>query len=306
MSSNTELLLAGKVAVVTGAGRGIGREVALAMAAQGASVVVNDVGAALSGASEESRPADEVVTEVRALGGQAVANTDSVAEWSSAQKVVQSAVDTFGRVDILVNNAGILRDNIFHKMQPEEFEAVIRVHLLGGFYMSRAAAEYFRRQEGGSYVHMTSTAGLIGNIGQANYMAAKMGIVGLSRALAQDLQRFNIRSNCIAPFADTRMTRSVVVSEAQREAREKRISAWRPQGVAQLAVALCSDACKDISGQIFGARGGEVFVFSQPRPVRSVHKDGGWTAEGLSKVLPKFQSVYSPISEIVMTWDSIE
>ncbi len=299
-------LLEGKVAVVTGGGRGIGREVALAMAQHGASVVVNDVGAALSGAPEDARPADEVVAEIRAAGGEAVASTDSVAAWASAQAIVQTAVDSFGRVDILVNNAGILRDNIFHKMQPEEFEAVIQVHLLGGFYMSRAAAEHFRRQEGGSYVHMTSTAGLIGNVGQANYMAAKMGIVGLSRGLAQDLQRFNIRSNCIAPFADTRMTRSVVVAPALREAREKRISAWRPQGIASLAVALCSEACKDISGQIFGARGGEVFVFNQPRPVRSVHKDGGWSAEGLAKVLPKFQSVYSPVSEIVMTWDSIE
>jgi NAD(P)-dependent dehydrogenase (short-subunit alcohol dehydrogenase family) len=302
----TKNLLEGKVAVVTGAGRGIGREVALAFAANGASVVVNDIGASLGGASTEGNPAQDVVAEIEALGGRAVADGNSVSSWNSAQQIVAAAIEKFGGIDVVVNNAGIIRDAIVHKMAPEDFDAVIDVHLRGSFYVSRAAAEHFRAQNGGCYVHMTSSAGLIGNIGQANYMSAKMGIVGLSRSLAQDLQRYGVRSNCIAPFAKTRMTESVDAPADQKAARAAKIAGWKTEAVATLAVTLASDACAGISGQIFGARGGEVFVFSQPRPVRSVHKDGGWTAEGLGKVLPKFEAVYAPLSELTMTWDSIE
>jgi len=199
-----------------------------------------------------------------------------------------------------------LRDGIVHKMSPQDFDDVIAVHLKGSFYVSRAAAEHFRNQNSGCYIHMTSTAGLIGNIGQANYMSAKMGIVGLSRALAHDLQRYGVRSNCIAPFAKTRMTEGVNVPDNQKEARAQRIAAWRTDAIATLAVTLASDACADISGQIFGARGGEVFVFSQPRPVRSVHKDGGWNPQLLGQVLPKLSTVFSPLSELTMTWDSVD
>ncbi|WP_244789264.1 SDR family NAD(P)-dependent oxidoreductase [Cupriavidus pauculus] len=299
-------LLEGQVAIVTGAGRGIGREVALAMAKQGAAVLVNDVGAALSGAASGDSPAEEVVALIESEGGKAAVNTDSVSSWEGAQRIVNQARETFGRVDIIVNNAGILRDGIVHKMSPKDFEDVLAVHLFGSFYVSRAAAEIFREQNSGCFIHMTSSAGLIGNIGQANYMAAKMGIVGLSRALAQDLERYNIRSNCIAPFAKTRMTEGVNVPEDKKEARAQRIAGWRTDAVATLAVTLASDACKDVSGQIFGARGGEVFVFSQPRPVRSVHKEGGWTPELLGSVLPKFAPVFSPLSELTMTWDSVD
>lgn len=302
----TDGMLTGKVAVVTGAGRGIGREIAIAMSAQGAAVVVNDVGASLTGVADEESPANEVVAEILATGGRAVANRDTVADWAAAQRIVQTAIDHFGRIDLVVNNAGILRDGMVFKMEPADFDAVIDVHLRGAFLVSRAAVEHFRAQSSGCYLHMTSAAGLVGNIGQANYMAAKMGIAGLSRALAQDLQRFNIRSNCIAPFARTRMLEGGRLTDEQRRARDLRSATWKIEAVATLAVALASDACNEISGQIFGARGGEVFIYSQPRPVRSVHKDGGWTPESLTKLLPKFTSVFAPLSEMGSTWDSVD
>ena len=301
-----EDFLKDKVVLVTGSGRGIGREIALLLASKGASIVVNDIGAGLFGQQEKESPGDEVVREIKQNGGKAVANGDSVSDFTGAQNMVAQALKEFGRLDAVVNNAGILRDSVFHKMMPEDFDAVIKVHLYGSFNVSRAAAEHFRKVESGCYVHMTSTAALIGNIGQANYMAAKMGIVGLSRSIATDMQRYNVRSNCIAPFADTRMTRSVVVPPDRKAAREARLLAMPAAAVASLTGALVSDACKDITGQVFGIRGGEVFVFSQPRPIRSVHHQDGWSAEGLAAVLPKFGSVFAPVSEMVMTWDPIE
>lgn len=299
-------MLAGKVAVVTGAGRGIGREIALAMSAQGAAVVVNDVGVGLSGEPDAATPGDDVVAEIAARGGRAVVSRDSVSDWEAAQRIVQTALDSFGRIDIVVNNAGILRDGMVFKMSPEDFDAVIDVHLRGAFHISRAAVNHFRDQQSGCFLHMTSGAGLVGNVGQANYMAAKMGIVGLSRGLSQDLQRYNVRSNCISPFARTRMLEGGRLSDEARRARDARSATWKIESVATLAVALASDESRDISGQIFGARGGEVFIYSQPRPVRSVHKDGGWTPEGLVKLLPRFESVFSPLSEMGSTWDSVD
>jgi NAD(P)-dependent dehydrogenase (short-subunit alcohol dehydrogenase family) len=189
----------GKVALVTGAGRGVGRGIALAFADAGAAVVVNDLGVSLTGEAGESSPAD-VVREITAAGGRAVASTDSVASAKGAESMVQMAIDTFGRIDAVVNNAGNLRDGLFHKMTEEEFEAVISVHLRGSFQVSRAAAPFFKTQSSGAYIHMTSTSGLVGNFGQANYAAAKLGIVGLSKSIALDMQRFNVRSNAVAPF----------------------------------------------------------------------------------------------------------
>ncbi|MGE0232705.1 MAG: SDR family NAD(P)-dependent oxidoreductase [Flavobacteriaceae bacterium] len=302
----THGMLKGRVALVTGAGRGIGRSVAMALAAEGAKVVVNDIGAALWGSESEDNPASEVVSAIEAAGGEAIANGDSVANWESASRIVAAAKDAFGKLDIVVNNAGIIRDAIVHKMLPEDFDAVIDVHLRGSFYVSRAAAPLFREQNSGCYIHMTSNAGLIGNVGQANYMAAKLGIAGLSRSLAMDLARYNVRSNCIAPFARTRMTESVPASPDEAAARAAKIAGWKPESVGVLAATLAGDACSGITGQIFGARGNEVFVFSQPRPVRSVHRDGGWTPEGLGKVLPKFQAAFSPITDATMTWDSVD
>ena len=211
-------MLEGKVAVVTGAGRGIGRGFAMLMASQGAKVVVNDIGGSVEGEGQDSGPAYEVVNEIRGAGGEAVMNADSVTDWDGAHRIVQQAVDEFGKIDIVVNNAGILRDRIFHRMTEEDWDGVINVHLKGSFNVSRAAADHFRAQESGCFVHMTSTSGLIGNFGQANYSAAKLGIAGLSKSIALDMSRFNVRSNCITPFAWSRMIGSIPQNtEAERE-----------------------------------------------------------------------------------------
>jgi NAD(P)-dependent dehydrogenase (short-subunit alcohol dehydrogenase family) len=221
-------MVAGKVAVVTGAGRGIGREIALALAREGARVVVNDVGAAVDGQGRDVAPADEAVQAIRDAGGEAVANSDSVATWDGAHRIARSAQDAFGRLDIVINNAGILRDRIFHKMTQEDWDAVIGVHLMGSFYLSRAAADAFRAQESGAFVHMTSTSGLVGNVGQANYLAAKLGIVGLSKSIALDMARYNVRSNCIAPFAWSRMVGAIPTDTPEQQARVERLTRRSP------------------------------------------------------------------------------
>ena len=217
-----------KVIIVTGAGRGIGREIALLCAAEGAKVVVNDPGGAADGAGSSAAPAEEVVEEIKKRGGTAVANFESVAEAIPASKIVKTATDHFGRLDGVVNNAGILRDMIFHKMSVEAFESVIKVHLMGSFYVSHAAARLFREQESGSFVHFTSTSGLIGNFGQANYAAAKLGIVGLSKSIALDMGRFNVRSNCVSPFAWTRMIGTIPTETEAEKARVARNQADGP------------------------------------------------------------------------------
>ena len=199
-------MVEGKVVVVTGSGAGIGRDFALAFAASGAKVVVNDVSPAKEG---QPPAAEQVVAEIKALGGEAVASQDSVAAPDTASKIVQAALDTFGRIDCVVNNAGIVRDRFFFNMSVDEWKAVVDVHLNGSFYVARAAAPHFKQQNSGSYVHMTSTSGLIGNLGQANYSAAKMGVAGLSKSIALDMAKFNVRSNCIAPWAWTAMTATI-------------------------------------------------------------------------------------------------
>jgi len=270
-------LLDGKVVLVTGAGRGIGRDLALAAAAAGASVVVNDLGATLDGSPSPTNPAGEVVAAIRAAGGQAIADGNSVADPAGAEAMVAAAVTGFGRIDGVVNNAGILRDKMFWKMDFEEWDAVIKVHLYGTYNVSRAAAARFREQQSGAFLHITSTAGLVGNVGQANYAAAKLGIVGISRSIALEMGQFNVRSNCVAPFALTRMVTSIPGgdSEAFLTKRRKMTAAK----VGPLAVFLLADAARDVSGQIFGARGNEIMMMSQPRPVRSIHRGDGWTPE---------------------------
>ena len=301
-------LVEGQVVIVTGAGGGIGRDMALAFAAQGAKVVVNDIGASVAGEGSDAGPAQKVVAEIKAAGGNAVANTDSVAESASAARIVATAMDSFGRIDCVVNNAGILRDRFFHKMAVDEWDAVIKVHLYGAYYVARAAANHFKEQESGCFIHMTSTSGLIGNFGQANYSAAKLGIVALSKSIALDMMKFKVRSNCIAPFAWSRMIGSIPTETEAEKARVERIKQMTPAKIAPLAVALASPSSIDVSGQVFSVRNNEIFLISQPRPVRSVHRGEGWTPETvLSHALPALKGSFYGLERTsdVFTWDPI-
>ncbi len=301
-------MLEGKVAIVTGSGGGIGREIAVMMAAAGAEVIINDVGASLSGEGQSATPAQQTKQLIEQRGGRAEINTDSVSDWNSAQKIVQSALDHFGRIDIVVNNAGILRDVIFHKMTAEDWLSVIGVHLNGSFFTSRAAAEHFRKQESGAFVHMSSTSGLIGNFGQANYSAAKLGITALSKSIALDMKRYNVRSNCIAPFAWSRMTGSIPASTPEQQARLEKIKRMTPDKNAPLAVFLASEAAKEVTGQVFGTRMHEIILFSSPRPIRTVHRSEGWTPELIAEhALPALKAAFMPLdrSGDVFSWDPV-
>lgn len=301
-------VMEGKVVLVTGAGGGIGRDIALQMAENGARVVVNDIGASLAGEGEDTGPAQKVVQEIRAAGGDAVANTDSVAEGASARKIVEAALDHFGRIDAVVNNAGILRDRFFHKMSEPEWDAVVKVHLYGSYHVSRAAAPYFKEQGSGAFVHMTSTSGLIGNYGQANYSAAKLGLVALSKSIALDMQRFGVRSNCIAPFAWSRMISSIPTSTPEEEARVKKLQQMTPARVAPMVVYLASDRAADVNAQVFAVRNNEIFLISQPRPVRSVHRSEGWSPESIAEhAVPALKASFHELerSGDVFTWDPV-
>ena len=300
--------LDGKVIVVTGAGRGIGREIALLTAAEGAKVVVNDPGVASDGSGTNAAPAEEVVEEIKKRGGTAVANFESVAEALPASKIIKQAVDTYGKLDGVVNNAGILRDAIFHRMSVEAFESVIKVHLLGSFYTSHAAARIFREQESGAFVHFTSTSGLIGNFGQANYAAAKLGIVGLSKSIALDMARFNVRSNCVSPFAWSRLIGTIPTETEEEKARVARMQQMGPEKIAPLSVFLLSDAAKDVTGQIFAVRMNEIFLMGQSRPLRSIHRDGGWTPQTIAEHgMPALKSSFYKLdrSADIFSWDAI-
>jgi len=302
-------IVEGKTAIITGAGRGIGRGMAMLFAAEGANVVVCDVGASLGGSGSDAGPAQEVVDAIRTKGGKAMATTLSIVEPKNAEQIVKLALDAFGRVDILVNNAGILRDVIFHKMSHADWADVINVHLNGSFNMSRAVAGHFREQNSGSYIHMTSTSGLVGNFGQANYSAAKLGIMGLSRGIALDMARFKVRSNCIAPFAWTRMIDSIPAAQDEQE--KRRLAAFQqmtPEKIAPLAVYLGSDSADGISGQIFGVRNNEIYLFNQPRPIRTMHRSEGWTPEKIAAQLKgAFGPSLTPLERSidVFSWDPI-
>jgi NAD(P)-dependent dehydrogenase (short-subunit alcohol dehydrogenase family) len=301
-------MMEGKVVIVTGAGGGIGRDIALALAAEGARVIVNDLGTSTAGEGNDAGPAQRVVNEIRAAGGEAAVNTDSVAKAAGAGRIVQSALDHFGRIDGIVNNAGILRDRFFHKMSDDEWDAVIKVHLYGSYHVSRAAANHFKEQGSGAYVHMTSTSGLIGNFGQANYSAAKLGLVALSKSIALDMHKFNVRSNCIAPFAWSRMIGSIPTDTPEQQARVDKIKQMTPNKIAPLAVYLLSDAAREVNAQVFAVRNNEIFLMSQPRPLRSVHRGEGWTAQQIAEHgMPALKASFVPLdrSADVFSWDPV-
>jgi NAD(P)-dependent dehydrogenase (short-subunit alcohol dehydrogenase family) len=284
----------------------VGRSIALSLADAGAAVIVNDLGSSLSGAATQETPAEQVTKEIEALGGRAIASRHDIADFAAANAVIETARSAFGRIDIVVNNAGNLRDAIFHRMSEEDFDAVIAVHLKGSFNISRAAAPHFKQQASGAFVHMTSTSGLIGNFGQANYCAAKLGIAGLSKAIALDMQKFGVRSNAVAPFAWTRMVNSIPDETPEQKRRVEGLKKLVPEKIAPFVVALCSDAARHVSGQIFGVRNNEIYLFSQPRPLRTAHTSDGWTPETvLERVFPLFANDFYPLqrSGDVFTWD---
>ena len=300
--------LEGKSVVVTGAGGGIGRDFALAMAAAGARVLVNDIGTSVKGEGRDAGPAQLVVDEIRQQGGTRSPIPTAWPDGNPPTASSQSALDSFGRIDVVVNNAGILRDRFFFNMSVEEWRAVIDVHLNGSFYVSRAAAPHFKSQNSGCYVHMTSTSGLVGNLGQANYSAAKLGIVGLSKSIALDMAKYNVRSNCISPFAWSRM----IGVDSDRDRR-----AARARGEAEVDGNRQDRAARgvprvrrgqEVTGQIFAVRANEIFLMSQSRPLRSVHRAEGWTAETISShAIPALKAHFYPLdrSQDVFSWDPL-
>lgn len=297
-----------KVVLVTGAGGGIGREFALALGREGAKVVVNDLGATLDGVGQDSDRAQSVVNEIKAAGGEAIANGESVADWDAAARMVQLAVDTYGRIDCVINNAGILRDRFFFNMTKEDWHQVIDVHLHGAFYVSRAAAKHFKAQQSGSYVHMVSTSGLIGNLAQANYSAAKLGIAALSKSIAMDMAKFNVRSNCISPFAWSRMISSIPTETPEQKVRVERLQKMESSKIAPLAVYLASDQGAEVSGQLFAVRANEIFLMSQSRPIRAMHTEQGWTPASIATtVMPALKPSFFKLdrSQDVFDWDPV-
>jgi NAD(P)-dependent dehydrogenase (short-subunit alcohol dehydrogenase family) len=289
--------LKGKAAVVTGAGRGIGRAIAELLAAEGAAVVVNDLGGSVDGTGGQASVADEVVAAIKAKGGTAIANHDSVSDFRAAERIVATAVKEFGSIDVLVNNAGILRDRMIFNMTEEDWDAVIAVHLKGSFNCTRHAAAHMRQQKRGRIISMSSTSGTIGNPGQANYGAAKDGIAALTRVVARELGKYGVTVNAVCPGASTRMTQTV--DDGARKARQKAgiqtpaaqaaftLAHTGPENVAPWVAYLASDAAKDVNGQVFFVMGGLIALMNEPAPVRTIFHDGRWTPEEIATVFSR-------------------
>jgi NAD(P)-dependent dehydrogenase (short-subunit alcohol dehydrogenase family) len=301
-------MLDGKVVAVTGAGRGIGAAIAKLCASEGAKVVVNDYGGSAEGAGTDAGPAHETVAEIKAAGGEAVANIADITDPGQAASIVEDAVKTFGRIDAVVNNAGFLRDAIFHKLSVKDWDDVVDVHLNGYYYVSKAAAVHFKEQGSGAFVHFTSTSGLVGNFGQAAYSAAKMGVVGLSTSIALDMARFNVRSNCVAPFAWSRLIATIPTDTEQQRQRVERMKQMTPEKIAPLVAYLCSDAASEVNAQIFGVRKNEIFLFNRPQVIRSTHRSEGWTPQTVAEeAIPALKGSFQPLlrSPEVFTWDPV-
>jgi NAD(P)-dependent dehydrogenase (short-subunit alcohol dehydrogenase family) len=283
--------LDGRVAIITGAGRGLGREHALLFASEGARLVVNDRGGAPDGSGDDTSAAEAVAEEVRALGGEAVANTDDVADWEGGQRLVNRAVEAFGRLDVLVNNAGILRDRALVNMTEAEWDDVVSVHLKGHFVPTRFAATYWREQAKAgeevraSIVHTSSTSGLLGNPGQTNYGAAKAGIGAFSIICAQELARYGVRSNCIAPAARTRLTQATPGLGDMVAAPSDGFDIWDPANVSPLVAYLASGAC-ELTGRTFFVQGGTVRVMEPWQLGHTLERDERWTVADLAELVP--------------------
>ncbi len=293
-------MLDGRVAICTGAGRGVGAEVAKMMAANGAKVLVNDPGVSSEGEGADATPAQQIVDEIKAAGGEAVANFGSVTSFEDCLGMIEQARDELGGAHILFNPAGILRDRMFHKMSPDDWQAVIDVHLTGHYNVARAAINLFREQEYGRMIMVSSTSGLLGNIGQANYGAAKMGIVALARIIAMENGSKNITCNVIAPSADTRMTRGVPTPKDPQAAavREERLRRSRADAIAPLCTFLASEQAGYVNGQVFHQRAAELSLYSLPRPIRMVHRNGGWTPEAIAEVgMPSLSTSFMDVGD---------
>ena len=301
-------ILQDHVVAVTGAGGGIGREIALLCAREGAAVVVNDLGTSGDGQGASAGPAQQTVNMIVAAGGRAVANTASVSDPAGAESIISDAINAFGRIDAVVNNAAIMRDRIFHKMTEADWRDIIEVDLTGAFLVSRAAAPHFKEQGSGHYVHFTSASGLIGNMGQASYIASKMGIVGLSNSIALDMERFGVTSNCICPFAWSRLTGSIPVTSEAERIRVERMKQMTPDKIAPMVAYLCSNQADGVTGQIFGVRKNEIILFSVPRPIRTMQRGDGWTPQMIAdELIPAFKPTMHSLqkSADVFCWDPV-